>query len=209
MVIPALLWLMTGCSSSKITSSNWKDGQEVTPVRFNKILVVGLFDENNFAMRKQMEEELVDKLKGEGYNAVASYTIAPDRSFKGITQEKALRTIKDKSIDGVMTIGLVDKTIEKRYVNDPAYRSYGYYPYRMPYYTGRFFYRPYYAPGFRSGYYETNTNYSFETNLYNVKDRSEVYSIQTESFDPSTIGRMAYDYSVSVIKNLKKNKVLG
>lgn len=209
MAIPVIFFAMASCSTSKITASKWNENKEAASIHFNKILVVGLFGEDNFKMRKEMEKELVDKLTGEGYNAIASYTIAPDRSFKGTTQEEALQMIEDKSIDGVLTIGLVDKTKEKRFVNDPAYRSYGYFPYRRPYYPGRYFYRPYYTSGFKPGHYETNTSYSFETNLYDVKSRSEVYSIQTESFDPSTVGRMAYDYSVSVIKSLTKNNVLS
>ncbi len=201
---------IAGCSSSKITASNWNEDQQIAPLHFNKILVVALFDQNNFKMRQQMEQEMVDKLKGEGYDAVASYSVFPDAGFEGITRQKAFRLITDKSIDGVLTIGLVDKTKEKRFVTDPAYRPYGYLPYQMPYYSGRYFYRPYYVPGYyRAGHYQTETNYSFETNLYDVGKGTEIYSIQTESFDPSTINRMAYDYSVSVIRNLKKNKVLG
>ena len=208
-VIPLFALVFAGCSSSKITGSSWNDSEQ-SPAHFNKILVVGLFDETNPNMRKQMEQQLAQVLKDEGYNAVTSYNLYGSRSFAHMSEEKILREVRDRNIDGVITIGLVDKTKEKKFVNDPRYNSpYGYYPYGRGYRSWGYIYRPYYVPGFRTGHYEIETNYAFETNLYSVNNKSLIYSIQTKSYDPSTLGKMAYDYSVSVIKNLKKNNVLG
>ena len=69
-------------------------------------------------------------------------------------------------------------------------------------------YRPYYVPGFR-GHYETNVNYMFETNLYDVRGKQLVYSVQTKSEDPSNVYVLADDYSRSIIKDIKKKNILG
>ena len=206
--IALLMIIFGGCSSSKITSS-WNDKNSIeNPVKFNKIIVVGLFDDNNRALRRQMEEQLAQQLRNEGFNAVTSVCVYGPKSFENVSEEKALKIVKDKNVDGVITIGLIDKTKDRNYVPDNNYWGPGYYrPYAFR--PWGYYYRPYYMPGFRSGHYETNINYTFETNLYDVTGKKLIYSVQTQSNDPSTMGTLTYDYSRSVMKDLKKNNVLG
>src|SRR3954468_24697585 len=145
--IPFLL-IFAGCSTSKITTG-W-NGSHQTPAHFNKILVVGLFDDNNRVLRQQMEEQLADELRDEGYNAITSISLYGPKSFQKLTAEQALREVRSKDIDGVITIGLVDKNKEKKYVPDYGCRPYGW-AYR-PWGTRGYMYRPYYVPGFREHY---------------------------------------------------------
>ena len=207
-IVPLVMLVMAGCSSSKITSS-WNDKNQIdNPAKFNKILVVGLFDEKNRVLRRQMEEQLAQQLRTEGYDAVTSVSIYGPKSFENVSEEKALKMVNNNNIDGVITIGLVDKTKDRTYVPNTDYWTPGYYrPYAFR--PWGYYYRPYYMPGFRGGHYETNINYVFETNLYNVNSKKLIYSVQTESNDPSTMGTLTYDYSRSVVKDLKKNNVLG
>lgn len=205
--IALLMLIFGGCSSSKITSS-WNDKNNIQgPVKFNKIIVVGLFNDNNKSLRRQMEEQLAVQLRNEGFNAVTSVSVYGPKSFENVSEEDALKMVNDNGIDGVITIGLVDKTKEKNYVPNNNYWAPGYY---RPYaFRWGYYYRPYYVPGFNQGHYETNTNYVFETNLYDLSSKKIIYSVQTESNDPSTIGTLTYDYSRSVTKDLRKNNVLG
>jgi altronate dehydratase len=46
------------------------------------ILVVGLFDENNRVLRQQMEKQLVDELRDEGYSVVTSFNLMGQNQFK-------------------------------------------------------------------------------------------------------------------------------
>ncbi|HXL57054.1 MAG TPA: hypothetical protein VN958_12395 [Chitinophagaceae bacterium] len=203
-VIPLLMIIFAGCSSSKITSS-WNEHQQ-TPAHLNKILVVGLFDDNNRVLRGQMEDQLVQELKEQGINAVSSLNLYGPKSFQKITDEQALREAKSKDFDGVITIGLVDKNKERTFVPNPGY----YHPYGGWFYRPwGYVYRPYYVPGFRGGHYETNVNYVFETNMYDVRGKQLIYSVQTQSNDPSNIYVLADDYSRSVVKDIKKKNVLG
>lgn len=207
LMFPLTMLVLTGCSSSKITSS-WNDKNQMeNPAQFKKILVVGLFDEKNRTLRRQMEDQLAQQLRTEGYDAVTSVSIYGPKFFENLSEEKALRMVNDNRIDGVITIGLIDKTKDRSYVPNNNYAPGYYRPYA--YRPWGYMYRPYYMPGFRGGHYETNINYTFETNLYNVSNKKLIYSVQTESNDPSTMGTLTYDYSRSVMKDLKKNNVLG
>lgn len=197
-----LLALLAGCSTSKIATS-WNQNRQA-PAHFNKILVVGLFDDNNRALRQQMEDQLAQELRQEGYNVVTSISLYGPKSFEKITEEQALKEAKSQGIDGVITIGLVDKSKERRYVRDYAYNPYGGWGY--PWHG--WVYRPYYVPGYR-GYYQTYVNYMFETNLYDVNNKQLVYSVQTKSLDPSNVYVLADDYSKSVVKDIRKKNILG
>jgi hypothetical protein len=46
------------------------------------ILVVGLFDENNRVLRQQMEKQLADELRDEGYSVVTSFNLMGQNQFK-------------------------------------------------------------------------------------------------------------------------------
>jgi hypothetical protein len=206
--IPIAL-MLSGCSTSKVTTS-WSEAQK-TPAHLNKVLVVGLFDDNNRSLRQQMEDQLAQELKEEGYNAVTSMSLYGPKSFRNLTAEEALDKVRSKDIDGVITIALVDTSKEKSYIENYGYRPYGYRPWGgwryNPWYGG-WVYRPYYMPGFR-GHYETSINYVFETNLYDVRNKQLIYSAQTRSNNPSNVYVLADDYSKSVAKDLHKKNVLG
>ena len=208
LMVPLLMLVLASCSSSKITSS-WNDKSSIdNSAKLNKIIVVGLFDDKNRTLRKQMEEQLVQQLKNEGFDAVSSVSVYGPKSFQNISEEKALRIVREKNVDGIITIGLIDKTKDRTYVPNNNFGSGGFYgPYA--YRPWGYYYRPYYMPGFRSGHYETNINYTFETNLYDVNNKKLLYSAQTQSNDPSTMGTLTYDYSRSVMKDLRKSNVLG
>lgn len=207
LMIPMLVLALASCSSSKITSS-WNDtGSVQDAAKMKKIIVVGLFDDKNRTLRKQMEEQLVKQLNLQGYEAVTSYSIYGPKSFQNVSGDKAVRMARQNNVDGVITIGLIDKTKDRSYVPNNNWNNGFYGPYAFR--PWGYYYRPYYMPGFRSGYYQTNINYTFETNLYDVNSQKLLYSVQTQSNDPSTMSVLTYDYARSVIKDLKKSNLPG
>jgi arsenate reductase-like glutaredoxin family protein len=191
------------CSTSKVTTS-WNQSKQ-TPAHFQKILVVGLFDNKNRDLRQQMEDQLAQELRQEGYDAVTSVSVYGPKSFQNISEEQALKEVRSRDIDGVITIGLVNTDKQKNYVRNYTYRPYSGWHYN-PWYG--WVYRPYYMPGFY-GHYETNINYVFETNLYDVHNEQLIYSVQTRSNNPSNVYVLADDYSKSVAKDLYKKNILG
>ncbi len=206
--VSMMMVVLAGCSSSKITSS-WKPNEDnnnaQSAVNFKKIVVVGLFNDSSRELRQQMEDQLAGDLKAEGFNAVTSLSVYGPKSFQNMKEGDVINQLNENGIDGVITISLVDKNKEKRFVAGPRYyRPYAFYnPYR-PYGWG---YSPFYNP--YRGHYETNANFVFETNLYDVSGKKLIYSAQSQSYSPSSVGAMADDYSKSVVKDMKKNNILG
>ena len=205
--IPLLALLFASCSTSKITDSyTTQQGLTTNPAR--KILVLGLFSDKNRAAKRSMEEQLAVDLQKFGYNAVAATDEFGPTAFRGMTEKEALQKLQNEGIEQVVTINLVDKNNQKRYV--PASPAYGYAPGFWGYYSyySPWAYRPYYRP-YRPGYTETTTRYVFETNLYDVTNNQLLYSAQSQTVDASTMGALASDYARDIVKDMRKKNVLG
>jgi hypothetical protein len=58
------------------------------------------------------------------------------------------------------------------------------------------------------GYYESTTKYFWESNIYDLKTKQLLYSVQTESFDPDDATALAHRYGKVIINDMKKNNIL-
>lgn len=165
--------VIASCTTTKITSS-WK-AENTMPQPYKKILVLGLIREADRTIQEKMENHFVDDLKGLGYNAVSSLQEYGPKAFEKMDETAAIDKLKNSGVDAVITIVLLDKEKERRYV--PGYVYYS--PYR--YYHNRFWgYRTVmYYRIYEPGYYVTNTRYFWESNLYDMNTQKLVYSVQT------------------------------
>ena len=203
-IIAALLIsLLGGCSSSKIMHS-WKSDALATG-KYNKILVVGLNGDDNIAMRAKMEEHLVGDLKALGYQAISSLQEYGPKALATREEETVLNELKSSGVDAVITIVLLDKEKEKHYVPGEVYYS-PYFIYQRNFWG---YYRTMYGRIYSKGYYTTSTRYFWESNLYDLKSKELLYSVQTESFDPASLESMAHEYGKLIVKDIVKKQVLN
>jgi hypothetical protein len=201
-IIVLLLFVLTGCTSSKITHS-WKSANaEIKPNQ--KILVLALIHDNDRNTQEKMEQHLVNDLTELGYIATSSLKEYGPKAFEKMTEQDVLDKIKNSGFDVVITIVLLDKSKERYYVPGRIYYS----PYTM---YQRGFWRYYtmmneriYSPG----YYEESTRYFWESNLFDIASKQLIYSAQTESFDPASAEMLGHEYGQIILKNLIKEKVL-
>lgn len=200
-LIGAALLLLAACTSTKLTSS-WKtDNGQLQ--RDKKIMVMALLPRQEGQLRSLMEDNLVSELNREGYNAVSALKQYGPQEFAKIDEKTALGKLRGDNVDQVMMIVLVDKAREKNFVRSgPAYGPYGSYRW-WPYYS--WWYNRMYEPG----YYQTNTKYTWESNLYDLDQRKLIYSAQTQSVDPPTAVRQAYLYARQIIKDMTRQQVIA
>ena len=194
--------LLAGCGSSSITS-RWKLSPE--PVAsLNRVMVVGIMKDNSNALRAQMERHIAEDLCMLGYDAVSSYDLYGPKSFSGLDEQGILKKLNEDSIDAVLTIVLLSKEKERYYV--PGYMYYS--PYAV--YYDRYY--PYYVAVYNriyeEGYYVTDTNYFWESNLYILHRPMLLYSVQTRSFDPATTAGMAHQYGRLIVQDMVSQGVL-
>ena len=199
----AILVIGIGCTTTSKITSSWK-AENVQPKNYNKIMVLGLMNVPDRTFREKMEEHLAGDLKLLGYNAVCACEEFDPKAFNNMTEEAAIDKLKSKDIDAVLTVVLLDKQRERKYV--PAnifYSPYGYYYNHFWGYRTALYYRIY-----EPGYYISNTKYFWESNLYDMATQKLVYSAQTQSFSPDNADLLGHEYSKLIVKDMEKHNVL-
>jgi hypothetical protein len=205
-LMSSMIVLLIGisCSSTKVTSS-WK-ANDASKVNYQKVLVLGIMNkDNDRSVRENMERQLASELNESGINAVPASTELGPKAFNNMNEEKALRTLRNKGYDAVMTIVLLDKAKEKSYTpGNVTYQPYGFY-------YNRFwgYYRTVYGRVYTPGYYTTNTNYFWESNLYDLRNNKLLYSVQSKSFDPSSAESLGNEYARQITKDMVKQGLLA
>ena len=202
-ILIILIIICNGCSSSKITSY-WKDTTVVSK-EYKKIMVLGLIRESDRSLQQNMENHLVGDLQIIGYNAISALQYYGPKSFEKMEEQAAIEKIKNTGVDAVITIVLLDKKKERKYIPGNIYYS----PYS--YYYNHFW-------GYRStlynrihepGYYVTDTKYFWESNLYDMETQKLIYSVQTQSFEPSSSEIMGHEYGQMIVKNMINHTILN
>ena len=191
----ALLVIISGCASSKITSS-WKLQSAVAPKPL-KIMVIGIIKESDRSIQENMENHLVGDLEKLGYTAVSSLKEYGPNGFKKGDTTAAILKLKNSGVDAVLTIVLLDKEKEQQYVSTNYRNQFYGYRYEM------------YMRVFEPGYYITNTSYFWESNFYDLKSLQLLYSVQTKSFNPDDVAALAHEYGKMIVKDMVKQKVLS
>ena len=201
----AVLLVLVSCSTNTKLTSSWKD-DKAPKKRYNKIMVLGIIREKDRSLRQELETNFVDNLKSMGYNAVSAMAEYGPKSFERVEEEQVADRLKKSGYDAVITVSLLDKQKEQSYT--PATVSYE--PYTQLYY-GRFgrYYTTIYDRVYTPGYYNTDTKYFLESNLYDISNGDLVYSGQTKSFDPTSSEALASDNSKRILKDMKEKKILA
>ncbi len=198
-----LMVMSFGCNTSKITNS-WKS-DNTADYKFKKILVLGLIRESDRTLQQNMENHLVEDLLHRGYKAESALTEYGPKAFDKMDEEAAIGKIKNTGVDAVITIVLLDKKKERKYIPGNLFFSpYGYYYNHFWGYRSTLYNRIY-----EPGYYVTDTKYFWESNLYDMETQKLVYSVQTQSFDPSNSESMGHEYGQIIVKDMIRNNILN
>lgn len=194
--------ILIQCSSSRIISS-YASSKEVN-LEKEKIIIAALAKESDYELQKKMENHLADDLCNLGYNAVCSTDLS-DLSDSHIQDEKLIiKKLQQADADAVLTIVLLRRDKEKYHVPASMYGIADQYSYSSfyPYYAAI------YSKIYQEGYYINDTSYFWESNLYSMPDQNLLYSVRTESFNPSSISSLAHQYGRLIIQDMLAKKVV-
>ena len=187
---------ISSCASTAITGS-WKDKDYTRQVR--NVLVIGMSKE--MMRRRLFEESLVEQFKSYDISAVSSAEIFP--SNQKMDKESLSKLVQEKSFDAVIVTRLISVDKEQTYVPretyvpPPGYRH-GYYGY----------YQTVYPSVYSEGYLRTDTVVSLATNLYDTIDEKLVWSITSESFNPTDINRAVKDIASVIVEKLSTDGII-
>jgi len=208
LLIVALIYLMSGCSSVTDIEGTWK--KPATPgQKYKKIVVLGLY--NNVAKRSTVENAIVSEFKLNGINAVAGTNVLPhdlidtdkDGKVDSRNKEIIVEKLKQEGIDGAFVFKVEDVKETENYVPGTSYYApySGYYPFYNYYWSS---YDMVYSPG----YYTKTTNVIFVSNFYNVSKEQLVWSTQSKTLNPVSLSDFAKSYSKAVVDDLLNSGVI-
>jgi hypothetical protein len=188
--------LFISCSSTRITSRWHSD--IVQPVHTERIMVLGVIRDSDRSIRENMERHLTEDLKARGFDAVSSYREFGPKVFEGLNEKETLDQLRNNQVNVVLTVVLLDKERERNY-----YRGYFYYSPFFYYYNNFWGYQMMMNSRiYQPGYYVTDTRYFWESNLYDLRTGTLLFSVQTQTFEPSSTEKMAHEYGEKITEAL-------
>jgi hypothetical protein len=188
--------LLTACATTQLNAV-WKDpGYQTRPAR---IMVVGVA--KNPLNRRLFEDEFVQQLKARGTEAIASYTVLPDRQQDD--HEAIAAKVKELGADAILITRLVSKKIVQTYVPATPYFPPPYYGSWPDYYGYGYHYM--YTPG-----YIAEDEYAvIETNLYEAKSDKLVWAASSETGINDSDQNLIQSYVGVMVKTMIGLGLLG
>jgi hypothetical protein len=208
-LIPALLVVLvlslTSCGPSLDVIGVWSDKTKVGTKAYKKIFVFALT--SDIAVRNNIETEMAAVINQRGLQAVKGGDVMPPSFYSEgkITRDELKSIIVKNGCDGIVSFVVKDQKEETRYVpgtTSYAPAGYGYYD---PYYG---YYSHYSTAVYSPGYYTTDRIYFLESNFYDVETESMVWSVQSETVNPTSIKGFSKQYVHVLVRNLQKNGII-
>lgn len=194
------------CGSGQRVTNSWVNKDAFHGQKYDKIFIAALTE--NQTAKKIVEDDLAKAVEQEGFVALKSYTVFPQKfSESKPSKEDLLNKVRELKCDGIFVVSLLDSKTESRYVQGTVmYEPYPYYPY----YRGFGPYYSYWAPTVYSpGYYTTDHTYYIEGNLFDANSEDILWSVQSESYNPSNLDHFSENYSKLIISQLYEDGLLG
>ena len=167
-------------------------------------MVLGVIRDSDRSIRENMERHLTEDLRSRGFSVVSSYREFGPKTFEGLNEKSALDQLRYNQVDVVLTVVLLDKERERNY-----YRGYFYYSPFFYYYNNFWGYQMMMNSRiYQPGYYVTDTRYFWESNLYDLRSGTLLFSVQTQTFEPSSTERMAHEYGEKISEALLNSGVI-
>jgi hypothetical protein len=206
-LLPLLvILLLAACSTSTRITGSWIDPEtKQKPSTDRSIFVVSMT--RNIEVRTKLENSMAQQAALKNIKVVKSTDqFSPEFYQKLPTKEQLLARIRRTGVSTILTMTLINKDSQQRYVRGGAM----YMPYR---YYGGFggFYNYYnfmYPTIFDPGYYVTDKRYFLESNLYDVATEKLIWSAQSETVNPGSIDNFVRDYPKVVVAQMVKDGLL-
>ena len=189
-VVGLFAFLLLGCGPSQRITSTWMNAEYKQGKPYSKMYIAAFVKDPH--TRAHLEEEMGKAALNNGFQIERSLDYFPPTFSKTLPPAKDAMSdkIKELGCDLTFTITLVDKTSETRYV--PG--STGFYgPYMGYGFHFRGFYSYWYPYIYDPGYYVTDKTYFMEGNIFDAKTGMLIWSVQTETLNPSSIEKFSRD----------------
>jgi len=188
---------LISCSSTKLTST-WAD-PKYRGSQYSHLLVIGVAEQED--TRRSFEEKFVERLEAGGIKAVESSSVMS--KDQKIDKETILAVVAKTGVDGVLLTYLLAVKEKEVASPGPTYsRADDYHGGTIPDLSSAYEYRS--SPQ----YYTTRVKVRLATNLYDAKTEQKVWSARSRTLNPKSDTALMDSVIDSLVKDLKKNKLL-
>lgn len=202
---------LTSCGSNTSIVSSWRDpNATLATENFKKVLVVALVkDESTRRSTENRIASINPAILNPSYNYLNQQNL-------DLTKEQKLSILQTEGFDGVITMRFIRADSQTQYVPGTSgyYGGMGY-PgmgygyaggYGMGYGAGFGGWYGAYAPAYYSpGYYQENTYYYVETNIFDLKNNKLVWSATTKSLDVSDTNTTVDEIMQACVNEMRKD----
>lgn len=199
-----LLVVINSCTPPQQVTHSWVNPDTKPKDRYNAIFIIAFA--NNINSKVIVENELAKTIESRGRKAVRSTDVftAAFLADTTRTREELINMISQTGCDGVLTIDLLDVKTDESY--QPAT---SYYPVEHSFY-GSYNRHTIYYYGYveEPGYTITNRTFYLQGDFYDLASDQLLWSIQSDSYNPSDLESWFKDYSKLLLNQLKKEGLI-
>lgn len=208
LILILIFGFIYSCGTGQRVINSWVNAKADKSKDYKKIFIMAITQ--NEPARNIIEGDLNKAIieLGTGKETVLSSNVFPGTFTKSTapTEEAVLNKVKELNCDLIFTVSLLDSKTETRYV--PGTVSYAPYP-AYGYYRGFGMYYDYWAPTVYSpGYYTTDKVYYIEGNLFDAGTQDILWSVQSETLNPSNLNEFSANYSKLIIDQAREDGII-
>ena len=178
-----------------------QDKKSVKGGKLEKIMIMYLG--SNYENRKVVESEITFYINDSGFEALQSYKYFTVTHIP--SADTIIMALEDNGFDGLLVVEVVDVDLKKERVN--AKMTYGPAPGQGTPYLIHNYFSVYFR--YSEGYERINTKFELETSLFQLVDKSLIYSNTSTAYNKGDIDIALEGFAKKTAKDLKKsNKLL-
>lgn len=218
----AIILTFNACSPAVYYVGTWVNKEKISKT-YHKVYLVSMLD--NFMNNAIVEGDFAKRAAKNGTSTIKNTDIFTTPSTDPETRKKEiLQKIKDLGCDAVFTVGLKDIKTESRYVpGETIYQPVAnniYYNQFPTYYSNYYDHvgaSGYYNIGYQvgttyetvqtEGHYEEDKVYFIECNLFDTNTLELLFSIQSNTTNPTDVKSISKAFSAEFFKKLKKEGI--
>lgn len=194
--------LLMGCYPTTKVTGSWKNPKNSNKT-YSNVLIAALTA--NSVARSTIETELEIALNKVSVKTAKSLDQFPPNFAKdSVTRRDVMKMVKKKGSEVILTITILKKETESRYVSGgytPTVR-YGYYDSFWGYYNYR---SPY---TYSEDYYTGEDIYYLETNLYDSSTETLLWSAQSKTYYYNGFANFSKQYAKVIVDQMRKDGMI-
>jgi len=199
----SIIFLVVLCSSCAPEGlmRTWSSNQEYDH-QFKNVLAMGLV--NDISLRSNVEDEVVYAARQQGIDATNGLSMFPPELGKPLEDVERFKSrLREKGFDAILTVAIIDIKAERYVKQTVSYEPMVFYD------RFRSYYYQTYGAVYKKGYFSEYSRYFIETNFYELKGGTLVWSGRSEVFEPSEIESVAPKYGKRLFKELISQGIIS